>query len=59
MAVKEAFKFNLLEIKSNLTDERIDLRAGIGRVEYRESVFSPYIEVDLHLLHFCIVLTYE
>ena len=49
MAVKEAFKFNSLEIKSNLTDERIDLRAGIGRVEYRESVFSPYIEVTAYV----------
>ena len=49
MAVKESLKFNLLEIKSNLTDERIDLRAGTARVEYRESVFSPYVEVTANL----------
>ena len=49
MAVKESLKFNWLEIKSNLTDERIDLRAGTARVEYRESVFSPYVEVTAYL----------
>ena len=46
MAVKESLKFNWFEIKSNINpQERIDLRAGTARIEYRESVFSPYIEV--------------
>jgi len=49
MAVDESLKFNWFEIKSNLTDDRIDLRAGTARVEYRESVFSPYIEVTAYL----------
>ena len=49
MAVKESLKFNFFEIKSNLSDERVDLRAGCGRLEYRESVFSPYIEVTGYL----------
>ena len=49
MAVKESLKFNFFEIKSNLSDERIDLRGGVGRIEYRESVFSPYIEVTGYL----------
>ena len=50
MAVKESLKFNWFEIKSNINpDERIDLRAGLARVEYRESIFSPYIEVTGYL----------
>ena len=50
MAVKESLKFNWFEIKSNINPEdTIDLRAGTARVEYRESVFSPYIEVTGYL----------
>jgi len=50
MAVKESLKFNWFEIKSNINpEETIDLRAGTARVEYRESVFSPYIEVTGYL----------
>ena len=50
MAVEESLQFNWFEIKSNLTDERIDLRAGIAEVEYRESIFSPYIELTAQLV---------
>tara|TARA_Y100001963_G_scaffold113732_1_gene157544 strand:- start:298 stop:1701 length:1404 start_codon:yes stop_codon:yes gene_type:complete len=49
MAADESLKFNFFEIKSNLTGERVDLRSGIARVEYRESVFSPYLEVTGYL----------
>ena len=50
MAVKESLKFNWFEIKSNINpEETIDLRAGTARLEYRESVFSPYIEVTGYL----------
>ena len=50
MAVKESLKFNWFEIKSNLdSEETIDLRAGTAMFEYRESVFSPYIEVTAYL----------
>ena len=50
MAVKESLKFNWFEIKSNINpEETIDLRAGTAMVEYRESVFSPYIEVTGYL----------
>ena len=50
MAVKESLKFNWFQIKSNINpEETIDLRAGTGRIEYRESVFSPYIEVTGYL----------
>ena len=49
MSVKESLKFNYFQIKSNITDETIDLRAGTPIIEYRESVFSPYIEVTGYL----------
>ena len=50
MAVQESLKFNFFEIKSNVNpEETIDLRAGTGRIEYRESVFSPYIEITGYL----------
>ena len=41
-----AFKFNKFEIKHNETGQTVDLRgSGNPIIEYRESVFSPYIEV--------------
>ena len=49
MAVKESLKFNYFQIKSNITDETIDLRAGTPIIEYRESIFSPYVEVTGYL----------
>ena len=49
MAVKESLKFNYFQIKSNITDETIDLRGGTPVIEYRESVFSPYVEVTGYL----------
>ena len=50
MAIQESLKFNSFQIRSNLNpDETIDLRPGIGLLEYRESVFSPYVEVTGYL----------
>ena len=50
MAIQQSLKFNWFEIKSNLNpEETIDLRSGIALLEYRESVFSPYIEVSTFL----------
>ena len=50
MAIQESLKFNSLEIKSNLDpQETIDLRSGTPRIEYRESVFSPYVEVTAYI----------
>ena len=49
MSVKESLKFNYFQIKSNITDETIDLRAGTPIIEYRESIFSPYVEVTGYL----------
>ena len=39
-----ALQFNKFEIKSNVNDDTVDLR-GTGNpiIEYRESVFMPYI----------------
>ena len=49
MAIEQSFKFNWFQIKSNITDEIVDLRPGTARVEYRESIFSPYVEVTGYL----------
>ena len=50
MAIQESLKFNWLEIKSNLDPQQtIDLRGGTPRIEYRESVFSPYVEVTAYI----------
>ena len=49
MAIEQSLKFNWFQIKSNVTDETVDLRGGTARVEYRESVFSPYVEVTGYL----------
>ena len=58
MAVKESLKFNWFEIKSNIdSEETIDLRAGTAMFEYRESVFSPYIEVTAYWL--ILVIPYQ
>ena len=50
MAIQEPLKLNWFEIKSNLNpEETIDLRGGMALLEYRESVFSPYVEVSAFL----------
>ena len=50
MAVEESLQFSIFEINSNVDDKIIDLRAGTPRFEYRESVFSPFIEVTAYLV---------
>ena len=50
MAVEESLQFNVFEIHSNDTDDIIDLRAGTPRFEYRESVFSPYVELTAYIV---------
>ena len=49
MAIEQSLKFNYFQIKSNISEETIDLRAGTPVIEYRESVFSPYVEVTGYL----------
>jgi len=50
MAVEESLQFNKFEIHSNEDGEIIDLRAGTPRFEYRESVFSPYVELTAYIV---------
>tara|TARA_Y100000361_G_C11150200_1_gene340582 strand:- start:45 stop:1412 length:1368 start_codon:yes stop_codon:yes gene_type:complete len=50
MFTEESLKFNKFEIESNIDGKIIDLRAGSPVFEYRESVFSPYIEITTHLV---------
>ena len=39
-------QFNKFEIKSNVDSRTVDLRgSGTPIIEYRESVFMPYVEV--------------
>ena len=46
-----ALQFNKFEIKSNVNDNTVDLR-GTGNpiIEYRESVFMPYIEITAYIV---------
>ena len=50
MAVEESLQFNVFEIHSNIDGQIIDLRAGTPRFEYRESVFSPYVELTAYIV---------
>ena len=50
MFSEQALKFNKFEIQSNEDGKIIDLRSGSPMFEYRESVFSPYIEITTHLV---------
>ena len=47
---EESFKFNKFEIESNEDGTIIDLRAGAPVFEYRESVFSPYVELTAYIV---------
>ena len=46
-----ALQFNKFEMKSNVNDRTVDLR-GTGNpiIEYRESVFMPYIEITAYIV---------
>ena len=46
-----ALQFNKFEMKSNINDRTVDLR-GTGNpiIEYRESVFMPYIEITAYIV---------
>tara|TARA_Y100001963_G_scaffold82948_1_gene114965 strand:- start:2741 stop:4246 length:1506 start_codon:yes stop_codon:yes gene_type:complete len=64
MAVEQSLKLNIFEIESNFltgnsgentdnTEERnqlVDLRSGAPLIEYRESIFSPFVEVTAYLV---------
>jgi len=42
---KESLQFNRFEIISNQDGKSIDLRSGTPRIEYRESVFTPFVTI--------------
>ena len=42
--------YKKLEVFSNENDESVDIRGGVPVLEYRESVLSPYITVDLSII---------
>ena len=42
---KESLQFNRFEIFSNKGVGSVDLRSGTPRIEYRESVFVPYVTI--------------
>ena len=42
--------YKKLEVFSNENDESVDIRGGVPILEYRESVLSPYITIDLSII---------
>ena len=46
-----ALQFNRFEMKSNENDKTVDLRgSGNPIIEYRESVFMPYVEITAYIV---------
>ena len=46
-----ALQFNKFEMKSNVDDRTVDLRGnGNPIIEYRESVFMPYVEITAYIV---------
>ena len=42
--------YKKLEVFSNENDDSVDIRGGVPVLEYRESVLSPYITIDLSII---------
>ena len=50
MAIK-SIQFNKFEMKSNVDDTTVDLRgSGTPIIEYRESIFMPYVEITAYII---------
>jgi len=50
-SVETPFIYNALAIRANVGDEElVDLRTGNPIIEYRESVFMPYVEVMAYIV---------
>ena len=50
-SVETPFIYNALAIRANVGDEElVDLRTGTPIIEYRESVFMPYVEVTAFIV---------
>ena len=47
----KALQFNKFEIKSNVNEDTVDLRgSGNPIIQYRESVFLPYVEITAYIV---------
>ena len=50
-SIEAPFLYNELQISSNVDEElTIDLRTGTPIIEYRESVFMPFVEVTVYMV---------
>ncbi len=50
MTIK-SLQFNKFEMKSNTDDTTVDLRgSGTPIIEYRESIFMPYVEITAYII---------
>ena len=50
MTIK-SLQFNKFEMKSNVDDTTVDLRgSGTPIIEYRESIFMPYVEITAYII---------
>ena len=50
MGSKESLQYNKFEVYPNEGDESVDIRAGAPRIEYRESVFTPFVQVSVFVI---------
>lgn len=45
MGSKESLQYNKFEVYPNEGNDSVDIRAGTPRIEYRESVFTPFVQI--------------
>ena len=50
MLTKESLTYNKFEVYSNSNKKFADIRSGTPKVEYRESVFSPFVMISVFVV---------
>jgi hypothetical protein len=50
MGSKESLQYNRFEIYPNEGNNSVDIRAGTPRIEYRESVFTPFVQISVFVI---------
>jgi len=50
MGSKESLQYNKFEIYPNEGSKSVDIRAGTPRIEYRESVFTPFVQISVFVI---------
>ena len=50
MGSKESLQYNKFEIYPNKGSGSVDIRAGTPRIEYRESVFTPFVQISVFVI---------